>query len=101
MYEPIALLEPDDIKRGFSVSLRNIGNTPLRLSITSNAYGYAGENDFGIPPGKTKRKSWRLTDSGNWYDFTVQSEEGYLHRFAGRVETGKHSISDPAMASEI
>jgi hypothetical protein len=41
-----------------------------------------------------------LTRSHNWYDFsvTVAGEERFFRRFAGRVETGKHGFSDPAMA---
>jgi len=34
-----------------------------------------------------------------WYDFsvTIGGNPGYQQRFAGRVETGRWSISDPAM----
>jgi len=41
-----------------------------------------------------------LTRSHSWYDFsvTVAGEDRFLRRFAGRVETGKHGFSDPAMA---
>jgi len=42
---------------------------------------------------------WPLKGSGYWYDFTVTVSglKGYTRRFAGRLETGKPSISDPAM----
>jgi phospholipase C len=38
-----------------------------------------------------------LRNSANWYDFTVRvvELEGDSRRFAGRMETGKHSLSDP------
>jgi hypothetical protein len=34
-----------------------------------------------------------------WYDFVVlcDSDAGFCRRFAGRVETGRHAFSDPAM----
>jgi phospholipase C len=39
-----------------------------------------------------------LAGSSGWYDFTVRIDElGYFRRLAGRLETGAHSISDPAM----
>jgi phospholipase C len=40
-----------------------------------------------------------LDDSGRWYDFAVRcdSDPAFFRRFAGRVETGKHAVSDPAM----
>ena len=37
---------------------------------------------------------------GYWHDFTVQAA-GFERRFAGRVETGEDSISDPAMAQNL
>jgi phospholipase C len=41
-----------------------------------------------------------LEESSNWYDFTVQST-GFERRFAGRMETGEHSRSDPAMGQDL
>ena len=37
--------------------------------------------------------------SANWYDFTVtvKGQEGFSRRFAGRVENGRDSYSDPAL----
>ncbi|MGF6901683.1 hypothetical protein [Paraburkholderia sp. GAS348] len=32
-----------------------------------------------------------------WYDFTLAEAGGFSRRFAGRVATGKDSVSDPAM----
>jgi phospholipase C len=43
---------------------------------------------------------WNLEESSNWYDFTVQSA-GFESRFAGRVETGRNSFSDPAMGQDL
>jgi phospholipase C len=40
-----------------------------------------------------------VADSGNWYDFVVTcaASPGFVRRFAGRMETGKDAVSDPAM----
>jgi phospholipase C len=40
-----------------------------------------------------------LADSHGWYDFSVrvQGHEGFEKRYAGRIETGRDSISDPQM----
>jgi phospholipase C len=42
---------------------------------------------------------WDLQENGCWYDITVTSSHDPLwrRRLAGRVETGKDSITDPAM----
>jgi phospholipase C len=40
--------------------------------------------------------------SGNWYDYTVSdASSGFERRFAGRMETGRPSVTDPAMATEL
>jgi len=42
---------------------------------------------------------WRLDATGQWYDFAVtcEGDSAFYRRFAGRVETGRHAVSDPAM----
>ncbi|MBL7737472.1 MAG: DUF756 domain-containing protein, partial [Chitinophagaceae bacterium] len=84
-----------------SVILHNNSSDPVELTLSSNAYQYEGPWSFRIASGRRKKKSWVLKSSGNWYDFSVTSADGYLRRFAGRLETGKHSVSDPAMAAHI
>lgn len=99
--EPLTRIGYNHRKGTISVNLRNSGEDPLQVQISANAYGYPETGFFDIRPGKTKKLHWDLDRSGHWYDFTVESKDGYLHRFAGRVETGKDSISDPAMAADI
>jgi phospholipase C len=40
-----------------------------------------------------------LAKSQGWYDFSVRvkGHDGFEKRFAGRIETGRDSISDPYM----
>jgi phospholipase C len=42
------------------------------------------------------KQRWTLVGSHGWYDFTV-SGANFEHRFAGRMETGAPSFSDPAV----
>ena len=44
-----------------------------------------------------------LNKSSGWYDFTVKitGHDIFERRYAGRVETGKPGISDPAMGRVI
>jgi phospholipase C len=95
--EPEITLKYNHRKGGISVKMHNPGNVAIDINIVDNAYGYDVPQPFQLAAGKTKKEEWLLGNSGNWYDFSVQSGNDYLHRFAGRVETGKHSISDPAM----
>ena len=41
-----------------------------------------------------------LSKSSNWYDSTLRVSD-FEFRFAGRVETGKDGITDPALDSPV
>lgn len=99
--EPTVAPEYDSGKGGIYISINNNTGVKLKAEILSNAYSYAKKEIISIEPGKNIKLYRNLEPSGNWYDFSVKMKSGFLHRFAGRVETGKHSVSDPAMAMEI
>ncbi|TKK71736.1 phospholipase C, phosphocholine-specific [Ilyomonas limi] len=101
LQEPEITIQYDHSKAGISVTIHNQNNGAIAATIESGVYEYGGPWSAQLAPGKIIKKSWLLARSGNWYDFSVKAGEGYLRRFAGRVETGKHSISDPAMAASI
>jgi phospholipase C len=44
-----------------------------------------------------------LADLHGWYDVvvTVAEDAGFEYRFAGHIETGRDSMSDPAMGGLI
>ena len=76
-------------------------STVHALRITDNAYGEGtvvrkldrpnGDGTFGIRLPLQKHR---------WFDYTVRVDgnEGWLRRFAGRVENGQDGVTDPAMA---
>jgi len=68
--------------------------------VTANAYLTDGPWTLSVPPGTTGTLSWTVKASGYWYDFTARSGN-FERRFAGRLETGADSISDPAMAQNL
>jgi len=81
-------------------SFINSGTRPCTFVITPNAYYTNNEKwTITVPAGSQVEQSWSLKASGNWYDFTARLNEdpAYIRRFAGRVETGKASVTDPAM----
>lgn len=69
--------------------------------IRDNAYRSGGPMKVEVPPGKSITHRWSLQRSARWYDFsvTIEAFEGFERRFAGRVETGNHGLSDPAMGN--
>lgn len=81
-----------------SAKLINRGPTPLSFVLSANAYYRGGNWSVSVAPYDSRLQHWALRNSAGWYDFSmgVEGLPGYLRRFAGRVETGRDSFSDPA-----
>jgi phospholipase C len=81
------------------LSMRNDGKAACRFTISAKAYRSDGPWTASVDGGASAEQHWTLADSGQWYDFAVtcDADPAYHRRFAGRVETGKHTVSDPAM----
>jgi phospholipase C, phosphocholine-specific, Pseudomonas-type len=75
---------------------------PVQVTIRDNAYK---KKDIvkQVAGGAHVALKLSLKDSHGWYDFSVrvQGQEGFEKRYAGRVETGKESFSDPYMGRMI
>jgi phospholipase C len=80
------------------LTLSNPYAQPLTIVAADAAYG-AQVAVVELAPGEQSTHSWDTAASGNWYDISLHINEvpAYLRRFAGRLENGKDSISDPAM----
>jgi phospholipase C len=78
--------------------LRNSGKQARH--VTSNAYFTDGPWTMTVKAGETETEHWNLEKSSDWYDFTVTADN-FERRFAGRVESGKPGVSDPAMALHL
>src|SRR5690606_6326572 len=79
------------------LKVHNGGTAAGSVTVTANAYRTDGPWALDVAAGETGTLHWNLDDSGRWYDFTVTAG-AVERRFAGRVETGKPGVSDPAMA---
>lgn len=98
--EPLIRHEHDRKEGGITIHVENPGKESMRVNISDNAYGYGAE-ELSIPKQKSRRKYQKLSKSGNWYDYSVTTATGLEYRFAGRVETNRNSITDPAMAQHL
>lgn len=75
------------------------GSEPVTIEIRDNAYGHATKSET-VAAGKQATVTVETSSSAGWYDVSVRVAGivGFLKRYAGRVETGNWSTSDPAMA---
>jgi phospholipase C len=63
------------------------------------APGEARVRQITAAPGAIGRGRWSLAASDGWYDIVVTSPStpGFVHRYAGHLETGRASRTDPAI----
>lgn len=77
----------------------NNGNKDIELVVKPVAYRVDQPLKIVLKAGQSVSQHWQLEDSWRWYDFAVtcSQDSKFYRRFAGRVETGDDSVSDPAM----
>jgi phospholipase C len=78
---------------GLRLSLKNRGPRPLEVSLEDRHAD--APRRLRLAPGGARTLRFDTTASARWYDLEVRAE-GLRHRFAGHVETGRPSLSEPA-----
>jgi phospholipase C len=89
-----------------SLNLKNDAAVPLSIQITDNAYKSGPLNQRlknATDQAKNVIVPINLSKQFGWYDFTVTVEgnEVFSRRYAGRVDTGESGFSDPFMGRII
>jgi phospholipase C len=90
----------DTIKGDISLHLSNDGKSTCTITATLEpVYGGDIQRARLEAQSKVTALHWNLQASGCWYDITVTSSHDpqWRRRFAGRVETGRDAMTDPAM----
>jgi phospholipase C len=79
----------------------NRGSERVELAV-SNRYA-PGSTKLSLKPGDAKAQSWSLSRTRGWYDLviTVQGDPHFEFRYAGHLENGEDSTSDPGMGGLI
>jgi phospholipase C len=86
------------------LSARDRRRRALTPTVTANANRTDGPWRLHPAPGQERELRWSVRGSGNSYDFTATSPSpsaAFERRFAGRLETGRDGVVDPAMATEL
>ncbi|WP_431273584.1 phosphocholine-specific phospholipase C [Variovorax ureilyticus] len=84
------------------LKLRNEGETPCVFTVKAKAYRHDGPWTVRVKGGDDAELHWETEDQGYWYDFAVtcDSDPAFYRRLAGRIETGRHTVSDPAFGMQ-
>ncbi len=85
-------------KGELTARLRNTGSVACSFELKANAYYDSQPVLHELPTYGVMVHRWNIQASGHWYDFTLRVPQvpGFSRRFAGRMETGAPSTSDPA-----
>ncbi len=81
------------------LSASNAGTAACRLTVADS---YGGQPvSFTVPAGGRVERTVEVRAGRGWYDLRVTSgtDAAFLRRLAGRVETGRTGVSDPALAT--
>jgi phospholipase C len=80
---------------GITMIVTNAGPARTTVTIVDNYTGHSHQHY--LEPGHSAPTVLNLKDSSRWYDvlITVSSDPSFVRRYAGHVENGRDSISDP------
>jgi phospholipase C len=67
--------------------------------MTGEGKANASRTTLRLEPGESGSRSWSLERTRGWYDLTIsiESDSQFEARYAGHLEDGEDSISDPLM----
>jgi phospholipase C len=83
------------------VQLNNKSTEPVSITIKDNSYN-SEPTTWKINAGQETSVVLNLKQSHGWYDFTVKADGSTEEaRYAGRVETGMPSFSDPLIGAVV
>lgn len=80
------------------LTLTNHSDNSLTLMLDNRVY-LGNQSELTLAPRQERKERIACTKQAGWYDFTIHSDAGLMRRYAGRIETGKHSVSDPMMGN--
>lgn len=84
------------------VTVNNTATTVKEIEISDLSYK-TGKQILKVPAANKASLVLNLKNSYNWYDFTVglKGESSFIAQYAGRVETGQVTKTDPLMGRMV
>jgi phospholipase C len=91
----VARCEHETFGGGIAIIITNVGATSVIVNGADNYTGHSFEKD--LEPGESFPAVLSLRASDRWYDvlITVNTDPSFIRHYAGHVETGEDSVSDP------
>lgn len=96
---PLVTVEKGESAKVLHIAVQNPSAEKLTLHATE-AYTSWKQETWTVDPNSTEEIRIPLELSSGWFDLTVSNGAAFLRRFAGHLEDGNPSISDPLLATE-
>jgi len=92
------LTDNKKLSGNIELRLHNLSSTTHTVEVTDHAYKINNHKKILAAQSKSSL-ALNLVNSHGWYDFSVKvsGSQSFEKRYAGRVETGRSSYSDPLM----
>jgi len=86
-----------DHDQSLGLELTNNGAATVRVTVTDEYTGHL--TTLSVKARSTVSRTWSLSRTKGWYDLSlaVVNAPGFAYRYAGHVEDGHDSISDPRL----
>jgi phospholipase C len=93
-----SLTNSKNLSGNIELKLHNLSAAQQIIEVTNHAYK-VNNHKKALEAGSKTALVLNLVSSHNWYDFSVKVSgvQSFEKRYAGRVETGRPSYSDPQM----
>jgi phospholipase C len=90
-----------DRQNDVHLSIRNRGNRPIEVNVFDRYTSQTKKVSLKLGQARTER--WSLSSTHGWYDLivTLAGDARFRARYAGHIENGEDSITDPAMGGLI
>lgn len=101
-HDPLVEVRCDYAEGDVEVIVSSKMEQACTVRVKDESYGRR-EQAFVVEAGDKKKLALDLKRSLSWYDFSVRldGQANFMRRYAGRVETGKSGVSDPAMGRTL
>jgi phospholipase C len=100
--DPALQVKCDFFKKTVRLTYSNQSDKEITLRLTDKSYG-SPTSTVKVAPRKSTSSFLDVAKSHGWYDVAVSIDgnEQYIKRFAGRLENGKSGRTDPFMGREL
>jgi len=97
-----ASLGYDPATAALVLRIANRGKVAATVIATANDYAAGSPHIIDIAAGSESDDRWDIASSAHWYDLSLKTSGDceWLQRFAGHIETGSPSLSDPAFGRQ-